>query len=86
VGSQTCAACHPAESKAWQGSQHARAMQHASDETVLGRFDGRPFRYNGVSSTFFRRDGKFFVNTDGPDGRLQDYEVKYTIGVEPLQQ
>lgn len=61
-------------------------MQHATEETVLGRFDGGHFSYKGVSSTFFRRDGKFFVNTDGPDGRLHDYEIKYTFGVEPLQQ
>lgn len=86
VGSQSCASCHRPQVEAWQTSQHARAMQHATDETVLGRFDGRQFRYNGVSSTFFRRDGKFFVNTDGPDGRLHDYEIKYTFGVEPLQQ
>lgn len=86
VGSQTCVACHSTESKAWQGSQHAKAMQHATEETVLGRFDGSQFRYNGVTSTFFRRDGKFFVTTDGPDGQLHDYEIKYTFGVEPLQQ
>src|SRR5690606_21035624 len=35
---------------------------------------------------FFRRDGKFFVNTEGPDGEYHDYEVKYTFGVDPLQQ
>ncbi len=33
-----------------------------------------------------RRDGKFFVNTDGPDGKLHDYEIKYAFGVHPLQQ
>ncbi len=26
------------------------------------------------------------VRTDGPDGQLHDYEVKYTFGVDPLQQ
>ena len=31
-------------------------------------------------------DGKYFVNTDGPDGKLADYEIKYTFGVHPLQQ
>ena len=29
---------------------------------------------------------KFYVNTDGPDGKLEDYEIKYTFGVRPLQQ
>ena len=26
------------------------------------------------------------VRTEGPDGKLKDYEIKYTFGVEPLQQ
>src|SRR4029077_15828769 len=39
-----------------------------------------------VQSRFFRKDGKFFVETDGPDGKLAAYEVKYTFGVDPLQQ
>ena len=53
---------------------------------MLGRFDGAEFRHQGVTSRFFQRDGKFLVRTDGPDGRLADFEVAYTFGVAPLQQ
>lgn len=35
---------------------------------------------------FFTRDGRFFVNIEGPDGELSDFELTYTFGVEPLQQ
>ena len=28
----------------------------------------------------------FMVRTEGPDGKLHDYEIKYTFGVTPLQQ
>ncbi|HQY70973.1 MAG TPA: multiheme c-type cytochrome [Pseudomonadales bacterium] len=35
VGSEACGECHRAEHAAWQGSQHARAMQHATPATVL---------------------------------------------------
>ena len=45
-------------------------MQHASDKTVLGDFSGATFDHYGVHSRFFRKDGKFFVETDGPDGKL----------------
>ncbi len=86
VGSPSCASCHAAEHAAWQQSQHARAMQHATEATVLGDFSGVRHTYDGVTSTFFRRDGTFVVRTDGPDGRLADFEVRYTFGVEPLQQ
>ncbi|HSE13681.1 MAG TPA: tetratricopeptide repeat protein, partial [Rudaea sp.] len=86
VGAKACAGCHASEAAAWQGSQHAHAMQHATDATVLGDFNNAKFTYNGIVSTFFRRDGKFFVNTDGADGRLADFEIGYTFGVYPLQQ
>jgi tetratricopeptide (TPR) repeat protein len=86
VGSAACAECHRAESTAWQASQHARAMQHATAETVLGDFNDARHTFQGVRSTFFKRDGKFVVRTDGPDGRLSDFEVRYTFGVAPLQQ
>jgi Flp pilus assembly protein TadD len=61
-------------------------MQPATGATVLGDFNGAHYTYYGTDSTFFRRGGKFFVSTDGADGKLAEFEVKYTFGVEPLQQ
>ena len=61
-------------------------MQPATAKTVLGDFNDAHFSQNGRSSRFFRRSGKFWVNTEGPDGRVQDFEIRYTFGVEPLQQ
>ncbi|MEY2918930.1 MAG: hypothetical protein RL261_235 [Pseudomonadota bacterium] len=86
VGSSSCVQCHAAESKAWQGSQHAVAMQHATERTVLGDFNDAAYSFQGVESRFFQRVGKFFIRTDGPDGKLADFEVKYTFGIAPLQQ
>jgi len=86
VGGKACAECHPKEAGAWRGSDHDRAMQVADEKAVLGDFGNAKFKYAGTTSTFFRRDGKFYVNTDGPDGKLSDFEVKYTFGVRPLQQ
>jgi predicted CXXCH cytochrome family protein len=86
VGSAACAECHRAQTEAWKTSQHARAMQHAGDQTVLGDFNNATFTYNGITSNFFKRDGKYFVRTDGADGKLADFEIRYTFGVDPLQQ
>lgn len=86
VGGATCTSCHEREPAAWKGSHHARAMAVADEASVLGRFEQTKFRHAGVTSTFFKRDGRFFVNTDGPDGKLADFEIRYTFGVEPLQQ
>jgi predicted CXXCH cytochrome family protein len=86
VGSETCISCHSKEGKLWHTSQHAHAMAHATGDTVLGDFDDATFDYYGVKSRFFKKDGKFFVETDGPDGKLAPFEVKFTFGVYPLQQ
>ena len=86
VGGAQCAACHAKEHAAWKGSDHDLAMQVADAQSVLGDFANAKFAYAGTTSTFSRRDGKFYVNTDGPDGKLADYEIKYTFGVRPLQQ
>jgi predicted CXXCH cytochrome family protein len=86
VGSETCAGCHQTEAKFWNASQHKAAMQHATEKTVLGNFNDASFDHYGVHSRLFRKDGKFFVETDGPDGKLGVFEVKYTFGVDPLQQ
>jgi len=86
VGAERCAACHAAEAARWRGSQHDLAMQEAHAEAVLGDFDGARFTHFGVTSTFSAKDGRFFVNTEGPDGAPADFEIAYTFGVAPLQQ
>ena len=86
VGSDTCASCHTGEAKLWHGSQHAHAMAHTSKDTVLGDFNDASFDYFGLHSRFFRDGDKFMVETDGPDGKLAAFEVKYTFGLDPLQQ
>jgi Flp pilus assembly protein TadD len=86
VGSETCAGCHRAEAELWRASQHKHAMDHATEKSVLGDFNDASFDNYGVRSRFFRKDGKFLVDTDGPDGKLATFQVKYTFGVDPLQQ
>ncbi len=86
VGRAACEGCHAQQVAKWQGSHHDLAMQEASETSVLGNFADATFRHAGVTSTFFRRGGKYFVNTDGPDGKLADFEIRYTFGVTPLQQ
>ena len=86
VADADCAACHRTEFDAWTGSHHDLAMQVATPETVLGDFDDATFTHHGVTSRFFRRGDRFFVNTEDPDGAPADFELTHTLGVEPLQQ
>jgi hypothetical protein len=69
VGSETCAGCHQAEAELWRSSQHKHAMDHATEASVLGDFANASFDHYGVRSRFFRKDGKFFVETRRPSGR-----------------
>ena len=86
VGRGRCADCHADAYQKWQGSHHDDAMDLANERTVLGDFDDAEFEHNGVTTRFFKRDGNYFVYTEGPGGEMAEFEVQYTFGVEPLQQ
>ena len=86
VGEAACAGCHAKEAEDWRHSHHALAMQKSNDKTVLGNFNDAQFKNDSVASSFYKKDEKYYVRTDGPDGKLQDYELPYTFGVFPLQQ
>src|SRR5215470_19144665 len=75
VGRTVCARCHAGEAALWQGSHHDLAMQAANEHTVLGNFDNVSIGHFGITSTFFRKNGRFFLRTDGLDGKLRDYEI-----------
>ena len=61
-------------------------MLSASESGVRGDFEGATFTKDGVQSRFYHRDGDYFVRTEGADGKLADFRVAYSFGVEPLQQ
>jgi Tfp pilus assembly protein PilF len=86
VGAAVCGECHQKELELWKGSDHDRAMTEATPQTVLGNFDDAEIEVHGVKSRFVRRDGGYVAQTDGPDGELRDYPIRYTFGWSPLQQ
>lgn len=86
VGRQSCVKCHPKQDQEFAKSHHDLAMAVASKETVLGDFDNATFTSHGVTSRFFKKEGKFFVHTQGVNGVMADFEITYTFGWTPLQQ
>lgn len=86
VGSDACAGCHQGQYQAWRKSHHHAAMQVAEEEAVLGQFDDAALEVAGVRSAFSGSAAAPVITTDGPDGALSSYEVRYTFGVMPLQQ
>ena len=86
VGRKACAECHAKEVEAWSGSDHDRAMDPATPETVLGNFEDQRFEHFGVVSTLFRRGAEFFITTDNRQGQFETFRIKYVLGYRPLQQ
>ena len=86
VDENRCASCHADQAAAFAKSNHAKAMAVADDSTVRANFDGLRFEHDGILTTFFKRGGRYFVRTEGPDGKEGEFQVKYTFAYEPLQQ
>jgi tetratricopeptide (TPR) repeat protein len=86
VTTSVCSSCHAAQSRQWKDSHHDWAMKPASAGAVLGDFNEAELVHYGVRSRFFTRNGKYFVETEGPSGTRGTFEIKYTVGVTPLQQ
>lgn len=86
VGDESCKKCHETEHQDWKKSDHYMAMLLPGDSTVLGDFNNVTFTADGVTSRFFKKANKFYINTEGDDGKNHDFEVKYIFGYKPLQQ
>ncbi|AOW11457.1 hypothetical protein EM308_15940 [Flavobacterium gilvum] len=61
-------------------------MLPANDSTVKGDFNDVTFTADGITSKFHKKGSKFFINTEGSDGKNHDFEIKYIFGHKPLQQ
>ena len=86
VGANTCKSCHQSQHKAWSESDHRGAMQTASKQSVLGDFSNLTVNFHGIETRFFQQDDNYLVETIGPDSKTHTYAIKYTFGVDPLQQ
>ncbi len=86
AGGKSCIECHQKEYGLWKGSDHSNAMAIASDSSVVGDFNNAIFSANGKTARFYKREGKYFVETEGVGGIRKEMMISYTFGVRPLQQ
>lgn len=85
---EACVSCHPGAVQAWRGSDHARALQHASVATVLGDFDDVTLARSGEQIQF-SRDGNAFhvaISQSVSNDKPEVFRILYTFGIRPLQQ
>lgn len=86
VGGSTCIECHEKEFEDWKGSDHDLAMDFATSKSVYGDFNQAEINRNGQIHKAYKKGEEFFVLTDGADGKMQEYQIKYVFGHFPLQQ
>ncbi|MDO4570979.1 MAG: tetratricopeptide repeat protein [Planctomycetia bacterium] len=83
VGNEVCISCHQMLGERWRGSYHAKAMDFATPETVVGDFQNAQCTHGEEVARFFQKDGAFWAALDSPQ---TEYPIKYVIGFYPLQQ
>lgn len=86
TGSESCKSCHLTAYNDWKKSHHFHAMALANDSTVRGNFDAQLTDARGIVHKLYKKDNKFMAYTDGPEGSMHEFEIKYVFGYTPLQQ
>ena len=86
VGALVCSECHAEAHDKWKESHHFHAMELPNELTVRADFNNSSFENFGVTTKFFRKDDKYFVETENQAGVMETFEVAYTFGWDPLQQ
>ena len=85
LGSVACEGCHASQYRHWADSHHALAMAEASPTTVLGDFSDVRFSLHGQNTGFTTSEDGYIVTTE-TDAGVESLTVRYTFGVDPLQQ
>jgi hypothetical protein len=97
IGSDKCKDCHWREHDSWKHTLHSKFVQDADETTVIGDFvrnnklnvrvtrKAPRLARKKITSTMFIRDGKYYVNTIGPDWEFHDYEITNVIGINRRQ-
>lgn len=81
VGSAACVECHADEHATWSETLHAHTFVPATDDVVLGRFDGVPVDHGDLVVTPYRLDAELRMRVEGSlVGGSDDHRVDYAVG------
>ena len=81
VGAKKCQECHSDIYKGWLSTYHPYKFQRATKDTIIGDFEkNNKLVTEDLNATMIKKDGKYFISTKGPDGKVRDYPVQYVIG------
>ncbi len=86
VQSETCQRCHAEHYRTWRQTFHRTMTQEASSTAVVGDFANASYTYDGVTSRFTRDGDAFFMETLGPNDRVERFRIARTVGSRRVQQ
>lgn len=87
VGASACKGCHEDHHASWRRTFHSTMTQLPSEESVLGRFDGKEVTLYGSTATPFQHDGRFFFRLPAIRAEAaREAEVAFTVGSRRYQQ
>jgi len=87
VGSTVCRRCHQDHHESWARTHHRRMTQAASEDAVVGDFEGAELAYRGWTATMSRSGDAFVVAVSDETGATVSRDrVAMTIGSRRMQQ
>jgi len=86
VGAKVCNECHQSQYQDWLGSDHAKSMAIADQNSVAADFSDVSVEFHQIKSRFYIADGKYWVSTIDSSGQSKTFQIIYTFGHYPLQQ
>ncbi len=84
-GVTDCVSCHKTQVSDWKKSDHAKAMDIASDKTILGNFNNITVTHYSQTARFYKKDAAFYMEMNH-EGNTATYKIDFTFGHYPLQQ
>ncbi len=79
TGARACKDCHTKNFVNWQSHAHAKMNAEATDENVLGAFDGTVLDLQGGQVTVLTRDGERFMQLK-KGSAFREFRITKTIG------
>ncbi len=85
--STDCRKCHETNYASWHATFHRTMTQEAGPESVLGDFErNNTITYQGVRAEMVHKNGRYWMNLTGVDGKTEHLEIVRTVGSRRIQQ
>ena len=85
VGAAACAECHASVHQKWSTARHAKMLQPATPDTVLGDFTNAAITLRGSEFTLGREGKGFLIRGAFPTPQFATHRVDFTLGSRRVQ-